>query len=119
MADSVDFELKKEGDIAVFKLNERRFDNQIAGLVKGELTIFLNAEEIRKLIFDLSVVEYCDSSGLSSILLAFRILHTNEGHIRLAAPQKSVKTLIEISQLDRVLPICESVDEAKNELKNL
>lgn len=119
MADSVDFELKKEGDIAIFKLNETRFDNQIAGLVKGELTIFLNAEEINKLIFDLSDIEYCDSSGLSAILLAFRILHTNDGHIRLAAPQKGVKTLIEISQLDRVLPICKDVEEAKNELNNL
>lgn len=119
MSDSVDFQLKKENDIAIFKLNEKRFDNQIAGLVKGELTIFLNAEEINKLIFDLSDVEYCDSSGLSAILLAFRILNSNDGHIRLASPQKSVKTLIEISQLDRVLPICNSVEEAENELKNL
>ncbi|NOX16895.1 MAG: STAS domain-containing protein [Chlorobi bacterium] len=117
MSDTVDFELKKRGDVAIFKLNEKRFDSQIAGLVKGELTIFLNAEEINKLIIDLSEVEYCDSSGLSAILLAFRIIQSNEGYIRLAAPQKSVRTLIEISQLNRVLPMTETVEDAENELK--
>ena len=119
MSDNVNFELKRIGDISVFKLNESKFDSQIAGLVKGELTIFLHAEEIKKLIFDLSSVDYCDSSGLSAILLAFRILQTNDGQIRIAAPKKSVRTLIEISQLDRVLPIRESVDEAVKELEDL
>ena len=74
---------------------------------------------MQKLVFDLSEVEYCDSSGLSAILLAFRMLQTNEGQIRLAAPQKSVKSLIQISQLDRVLPIKNSVDEAVHELKEI
>jgi anti-sigma B factor antagonist len=98
-------------------LLEKSFDSSIAGLVKGELTILLSTDEIQKLVFDLSEIEYCDSSGLSAILLSFRILQTKEGHIRLAAPQKSVRTLIEISQLDRVLPIKNTVQEAVDELK--
>jgi anti-anti-sigma factor len=85
--------------------------------VKGELSILLSAEDVNKLVFDLSEVEYCDSSGLSAILLSFRILQSNDGHIRLAALQKNVKTLIEISQLNRVLPIKETVEEAVSDLK--
>ena len=119
MDENINFEFKKEGDVVIFKLLERSFDASIAGLAKGELTILLSAEDVKKLVFDLSEIEYCDSSGLSAILLSFRILQTNEGQIRLAAPQKSVRTLIEISQLDRVLPIRESVEEAVNELKSL
>lgn len=117
MDENINFEFKKVGDVAIFKLQESSFDASIAGLVKGELTILLSAEEVTKLVFDLSEIEYCDSSGLSAILLSFRILQTNEGHIRLASPQKSVRTLIEISQLNRVLPIKESVEEAVTELK--
>lgn len=117
MDDNINFEFKKNGDVAIFKLQEKSFDSSVAGLVKGELTILLSAEDVKKLVFDLSEIEYCDSSGLSAILLSFRILQTNEGHIRLASPQKSVKTLIEISQLNRVLPITDTVDEAINELK--
>jgi anti-anti-sigma factor len=119
MEENINFEFKKDGDVAIFKLNENSFDAAIAGLVKGELTILLSAEDVQKLVFDLSEIEYCDSSGLSAILLAFRILQTNDGQIRLASPQKSVRTLIEISQLNRVLPINESVEEAIEELKSI
>ena len=65
----------------------------------------------------MSEVEYCDSSGLSALLLAFRILQAEEGEIKIASPQKSVRTLIEISQLDRILPIYNSVEEALNVFK--
>jgi anti-sigma B factor antagonist len=112
MSTNINYEIKKSGEITIFKLNEKRFDSSIAGLVKGEFTILLHADEVEKLIVDLSEIEYCDSSGLSAILLAFRILQANEGKIRLAAPQKNVRTLIEISQLNRVLPMYDSVELA-------
>ncbi len=118
MSDNFNYEIKREDDVLIFKLNEKRFDAQIAGLVKGEFTILLHTEEIKKLILDLSKVEYCDSSGLSAILLAYRIIQSNEGQIRIAAPTKSVKTLIEISQLDRILPILPTVEEAVEVLQN-
>lgn len=119
MSENINFELKKQGDIAIFKLNEKRFDASIAGIVKGEFTILLHTEDVKKLIIDLSEVDYCDSSGLSAILLAFRILQSNEGHIRLASPTKNVKTLIEISQLNRVLQICNTVNEAIKDLESI
>jgi anti-anti-sigma factor len=119
MTENFNYELKKVGDIAIFKLNEKRFDASIAGFVKGEFTILLHTEDVKKLIIDLSEVEYCDSSGLSAILLAFRILQTNEGQIRIASPTKNVKTLIEISQLDRVLNIYNTVNEAFKDLENV
>jgi anti-sigma B factor antagonist len=119
MSENFNYELKKIGDSAIFRLNEKRFDASIAGFVKGEFTILLHTEDVKKLIIDLSEVDYCDSSGLSAILLAFRILQSNEGHIRIASPTKNVKTLIEISQLDRVLHVCNTVNEAIRELENL
>ncbi len=118
MSESVNFDIKKENGIAVFKLNESRFDSQIAGLVKAEFTILLS-EDLNKLVVDMSEVEYCDSSGLSSLLLAFRIIQSQEGHIRIAAPQKSVRTLIQISQLDRILPIYDSVEGAVKDLETI
>jgi anti-sigma B factor antagonist len=113
----MNFETKKIGDITIFKLNEKRLDTNISGLVKGEFTIMLKVEGITKLILDLSDVETCDSSGLSSILVANRILNTTGGSMRLAAPSEKVYSLIKITQLDRVLPVCETVDEAFEELK--
>ena len=117
MNESINFKFTVSDNIGLFKLNENRFDASIAGLVKAEFTIILS-EEVNKLVVDMSEVEYCDSSGLSALLLAFRILQTEEGEIKIAAPQKSVKTLIEISQLNKILPIYNSVEEAINHFKN-
>lgn len=113
----MNFEIKKVDSITIFKLNEKRLDTGISGLVKGEFTILLKVEENKKLILDLSEVETCDSSGLSAILVANRILNSTGGSMRIAAPSEKVYTLIKITQLDRVLPVCETVDEAFEELK--
>lgn len=112
----MNFETKRVRDITIFKLNEKRLDTNISGLLKGEFTMMLKVEGVSKLIIDLSEVESCDSSGLSAILVANRILSSSEGHIRLAAPSEKVHTLIRITQLDRVLPVTDSVEQAIKEL---
>ncbi|MDR3666865.1 MAG: STAS domain-containing protein [Ignavibacteriaceae bacterium] len=111
----MNFETKNIKDITIFKLNEKRLDTNISGLVKGELSLILK-EGTNKLIVDLSEVETCDSSGLSAILVANRMVHSVGGKIRLAAPSEKVYSLIKITQLDRVLSVCETVNEAVLEL---
>jgi anti-sigma B factor antagonist len=113
----MNFETKSINNITIFKLLEKRLDTNISGLVKGEITLLLKADGTNKLIMDLSEVETCDSSGLSAILVANRIIHSIGGKIRLAAPSDKVQTLIKITQLDRVLPVCNTVDEAFQELE--
>ncbi len=113
----MNFETKRIGDITIFKLNEKRLDTNISGLVKGEFTLLLKVQGVNKLIIDLSEVETCDSSGLSALLVANRILQSGDGHIYLAAPSEKVHSLIKITQLDRVLPVCDTVDEAFAEMK--
>ncbi|NWF50204.1 MAG: STAS domain-containing protein [Ignavibacteriaceae bacterium] len=113
----MNYEIKKIGDITLFKLNERRLDTNISGLLKGEFTILLKVEGANKLIIDLSEVETCDSSGLSAILVANRILNSVNGQIMIASPSERVYNLIKITQLDRVLPVFETVDQAMAEIR--
>jgi len=112
----MNFETKKTGDVTIFKLNEKRLDTNISGLVKGEFTLLVKVEGVNKLIIDLSEVESCDSSGLSSILVANRIINSLGGSMRLAAPSDKVYSLIRITQLDKVLPVCATVEEALKDL---
>jgi anti-anti-sigma factor len=112
----MNFEIKRIDDITIFKLNEKRLDTNISGLVKGEFTLLLKVEGVSKLVLDLSEVETCDSSGLSAILVANRIINTTGGSMRIASPSEKVYSLIKITQLDRVLPVCETVEEAFQEL---
>lgn len=115
----MNFEVKKEDGITIFKLNEQRLDTNISGLLKGEFTMLLKVEGADKFILDLSGVESCDSSGLSAILVANRILNSTNGHMRIASPSEKVYSLIRITQLDRVLPVCETVEAAFEELKSI
>jgi anti-anti-sigma factor len=115
----MNFEVKKEDGITIFKLNEQRLDTNISGLLKGEFTMLLKVEGADKFILDLSGVESCDSSGLSAILVANRILNSTNGHMRIASPSEKVYSLIRITQLDRVLPVCKSVEAACEELKSI
>jgi anti-anti-sigma factor len=115
----MNFETQTIGDVTVFKLNEKRLDTNISGLLKSEFTLLLKVEGVNKLVVDLSKVESCDSSGLSAILVANRILSSGGGHIRLSAPSEKVYSLIKITQLDRVLPVTLSVEQAVEELKGV
>ena len=113
----MNFDISKTDDITIFKLNENRLDTNISGLVKSEFTLLLKVEGAKKFIIDLSQVESCDSSGLSTILVANRILNSSGGEMRLAAPSEKIYTLIKITQLERVLRVCNSVEEAIADLK--
>ena len=55
---------------------------------------------------------YCDSSGLSAILVANRLCKNANGVFVLSGLQTAVERLITISQLDTVLNITKTVDEA-------
>ena len=64
------------------------------------------------MIFDLSSVEFVDSSGLSAILTANRLWKSIGNFILTGIEHPSVKRLIEISRLDTVLTIIPTVAES-------
>ncbi|MBI2620344.1 MAG: STAS domain-containing protein [Ignavibacteriales bacterium] len=105
------FEVKKNGDSTVFKLKERRLDASISPELKGEFLILCDAKTA-SLIIDLSDVEFCDSSGLSALLIAERKMREKGGTVKLAGLQKKVISLIKISHLDRAFSIYDSVAKA-------
>jgi anti-anti-sigma factor len=113
----MNFETRHIEDITIFKLNEKKLDTNNSSLVKGEFTLLLKVEGVSKLIIDLTEVESCDSSGLSSLLIANRLINANDGEMRLANLSPKVITLMKITQLDRVLAVSSSVEEAIAELK--
>ncbi len=115
----MNFEVKYQDDITIFKLNEKKLNSQISGYLKGEFTILTQAENVRKLIIDLSEVEQCDSSGLSALLLAQREVREKGGALRLLNVNPDIQHLIKLSFLENVLPICSSYEKAIQELENI
>lgn len=115
----MNFEVKHNDDIVVFKLNEKKLDTTISGILKGEFTILCQAEGVRKMIIDLGEVEFCDSSGLSALLLCQRQIRERGGAIRLTHANEKIDSLVKISQLERVLPLIKTNDLAIEELQNV
>lgn len=95
------------------KVSVEKLDTVVAPALKSEL-VMLNAHGSKNLVIDLSGTRYCDSSGLSVLLVANRLCKNVGGVFVLSGLQKSVLKLIQISQLDTVLNITTSLDEAKD-----
>ena len=105
------YSVDKQENYCVIRLHEEKLDSVLAPKLKSEL-VTLNAEGVENVILDMSEVRYTDSSGLSAILVGNRVFNNDSGFFILASVTDHVMKLIRISQLDSVLNIATSVEEA-------
>lgn len=116
------YSVDKQEKYCVVVLHEEKLDTTLAPKLKSEL-ITLHAKGIKNIILDMSEVKYTDSSGLSSLLVGNRIMQEEGGTFILSNLTEHVTKLIKISQLDNVLNILPTKEEAidhvfMNEIEN-
>lgn len=120
------YTIDKQEKYSTLKLHEEKLDSSIAPKLKSEL-ITIHAEGVKNIILDLSGVKYTDSSGLSALLVGNRVVQEDGGIFVLSGLSDHTTKLIKISQLDSVLNILPTVEEAvdavfmneiENDLKN-
>jgi anti-anti-sigma factor len=97
-------------NIATIESHVEKLDALHAPDLKSEL-VQVAKEGTKHIVLDLSESRYCDSSGLSAVLIGNRLCRDAEGKFVLAGLQASVEKLIQISQLDRVLTIVPTASE--------
>jgi anti-sigma B factor antagonist len=105
------FSKEKTEHYTIVRLQAERLDSLNAPELKAEFTL-LGSDGVANVILDLEKVQYCDSSGLSSILVGNRLCKNSNGLLVLTGAQPTVKKLITISQLDTVLNMVPTVSEA-------
>jgi len=105
------YTIDKQEKYSLLRLHEEKLDSSIAPNLKSEM-ITLHAEGVRNVILDLAEVKYTDSSGLSALLVGNRILQEDGGIFILSKLSDHTLKLIKISQLDSVLNIMATVEEA-------
>lgn len=98
------FVVERSERYSLIRLQAEKLDTMVAPALKSELVV-LNSDGVRNLIIDLSETRYCDSSGLSAILVANRLCKNANGVLVIFGLQDPVKKLISISQLDSILKI--------------
>lgn len=98
------------GKIVVFVKEERLDANNSDGL-KSELNRLFDTGN-QNLIVDLKEVRFIDSSGLGVLVSGFKNASTRQGSLKLSSLQTQVKSMFELTRLQRVFEIYTTVDEA-------
>ena len=105
------FNVDKQENVIVYEILEDKLTSANAPILKSEL-VLANTEGYNNIIIDLNNVRFVDSSGLSAILTADRLMKTNGSFVLTGIEQAAVKKLFEISRLDSVLSMVPTKAEA-------
>lgn len=108
----MDFEIVKFKSYTLVKILIDRLDTHNAPELKSEL-VMIKANGEKNIILDISKCTYCDSSGLSAILVANRLCEDAMGKFILTGIQGEVEQFIMISMLHTVLVIAKTVEQAE------
>ena len=106
----MEFKIEKQDNHTLIQVLEEKLDTHIAPTLKSELVLVSGNGE-KNIILDLSKCRYCDSSGLSAILVANRLCKNANGTFVLTGLNDAVERLIIISQLDTVLNITSTIED--------
>lgn len=90
---------------------------KLGGVISPELKalfVELNNNGVRNVLFDISNARYCDSSGLSAILVGNRLCKNSNGSFVICCVTDMVMKLVEISQLQTVLNITPTALEGED-----
>ena len=108
----MEFNIEKRDKYTLIQVQDEKLDTHYCKEVKSKMVLISGNGE-KNIILDLIKCKYCDSSGLSAILVANRLCKNANGTFVLSGLNEAVERLITISQLDSVLNISETVDEAE------
>jgi anti-sigma B factor antagonist len=90
-------------------------DGDIDLHVSPAVTAYLNImikEKPERIVVDLSRATYIDSAGLAVLILAMQQVEAYGGQFFLCGPQETLRSILEISRLDRTFRIFPDVDAA-------
>ncbi len=106
------FSVQLAEGIATVTSHVEKLDALHAPDLKAEFVRLSKEEGCTRMILDLTGSLYCDSSGLSAVLIGNRLCRDAGGTFVLSGLQPAVERLVQISQLDKVLTIVPTASEA-------
>ncbi len=105
------YSLDKNEKYALIRLHEQKLNTLISAELKSELLI-INSQGYANIILDLTETQYCDSSGLSAVLVGNRVCRNANGSFVITGLSEPIRKLISISQLEQVLTIAPDLNGA-------
>lgn len=102
--------VEKAGDVAVAVLPGEELDAGNAAEFKRDVAPVLAANT--KVVFDMELLRFMDSSGLGAVLSCLRSLNGRGGDLKLCGVSKPVRALFELVRMHRIFDIYPSREEA-------
>lgn len=102
-------EVRMESEVAVAAL-AGSLDVSLQKNLKNELERL--AQEQADIVLDMSGVVFIDSSCLGALVAMAKVLRGRDGDIKLSLLSEDVLSIFQITRLDRVFGIYDSVEEA-------
>lgn len=108
----MEFSHHVQDNILIITPQGENLDAKNAPIFKEGVLNLVRSTGINKLIFDLSHLQFIDSSGLGTFLSIQRSLNTQGGTLKLAHLNKSIRTMFEIVSMHRIFDIFPNIEEA-------
>ena len=107
----MDFDKTKNNNVVVLKVNLVRATLKEAEEFKNQLM-----QEIRtgnkKIVVDLSICEFIDSTFLGSLVVALKKVTSSDGDLRLVGFKPAVSSMFELTRMYRVFESFKTKEEA-------
>lgn len=103
-------EVDHQDEVAVVTVLTPRFDAAVAPTVRSEVVTRME-EGLRHVVIDLHHVQFVDSSGLGALVSIFKALG-GRGDLVLCGVAGSVRSMLQLTRMDRIFPIEADVDAA-------
>ncbi len=104
------------GSVLIVTVGDRRIDAAVAVRFKDKM-LELTEHEAKRVILDLSNVEFLDSSGLGAVVGSMKQLGRSRT-LDLAGLTPTVEKVFRITRMDRVFRVFENTEAALQEPEN-
>jgi anti-sigma B factor antagonist len=107
----MDFQTKEIRDILIIEILEKRATMKVADPLREYLLRIIDKGQ-RKIVLDLTNVEFMDSTFLGALMAGMKRLIALNGEIRLCGKNSHISELLNITRLNRIFSLYSSVKEA-------
>ncbi len=112
----MEFKTEKFGNCLAVAISGE-LDHHNAAPLREKIDNELLSRSAKNLIIDLSRLELMDSSGIGLIMGRYKLVSSLEGQVVVTGAAPSVKKVIELSGLGKLVLMCETSAEAIKKLK--
>ena len=110
---TMELKIEKNEKYVIVKLLDKALDKTNSNELSSRL-IALNKEGVKNIILDMSNIFNCDSSGIRTLEEAKKMCEKANASFVICGIDKDIRAVFKLVDLDKVVSICPTIDEAKD-----